>query len=281
MTEARMEARVVAAGRGWQWLVEGYGLFRKSPAMWIALTIVLALMWVVSLIIPVLGPLLFNLMSPLLFAGLMIGCRALENGAAAGIRAPVRGLQAASRAAGDRRRRLPGRDHHRGGHRAGHRRRLDAALACCRSQVPTSRRCGRRRAAWRSPSPSAPRSTCRSSWLVWFAPLLVVFNGLAPVAAMKLSFTRAWRTCCHSWSTARRSCCCGSSLSLPGGAGRHRRAAGDRAARGLDPGADLLDLRELPGHLRREVVGQDPTPNKSRRSAVDGRPQAAMRSSFA
>ena len=48
--------------------------------MWIALTIVLALLWAVSLIIPVLGPLLFTLLSPVLFAGLMIGCRALENG---------------------------------------------------------------------------------------------------------------------------------------------------------------------------------------------------------
>ena len=75
-----MEARVVAAGRGWQWLVEGFGLFRKSPAMWIALTVMLALLWVVSLLIPVLGPLLFNLLSPALFAGLMIGCRALESG---------------------------------------------------------------------------------------------------------------------------------------------------------------------------------------------------------
>src|SRR3970282_2028150 len=46
----------------------------------IVLTIALALMWAVSLAIPVLGPLLFNLLSPVLFAGLMIGCRALENG---------------------------------------------------------------------------------------------------------------------------------------------------------------------------------------------------------
>jgi len=78
--DPRMEPRVVAAGRGWRWLVEGFGLFRKSPAMWMALTIALALLWVVSLIIPVLGPMLFNLMSPVLFGGLMIGCRALENG---------------------------------------------------------------------------------------------------------------------------------------------------------------------------------------------------------
>ena len=75
-----MEARVVAPGRGWQWLFEGFWLFRTTPVIWIALTLALGLMWVVSLIIPVLGPLLFNLLSPALFAGLMVGCRALESG---------------------------------------------------------------------------------------------------------------------------------------------------------------------------------------------------------
>ena len=75
-----MKARVVEAGRGWQWIVDGFGLFRKYPLMWIALTVVLVLIWMVSFIIPLVGPLLFNLLSPVLFAGLMIGCKAMENG---------------------------------------------------------------------------------------------------------------------------------------------------------------------------------------------------------
>ena len=75
-----MKARVVEAGRGWQWIVDGFGLFRKYPLMWIALTVVLVLIWMVSFIIPLVGPLLFNLLSPVLFAGLMIGCKAVENG---------------------------------------------------------------------------------------------------------------------------------------------------------------------------------------------------------
>src|SRR5688572_28631113 len=75
-----MKARVVDAGRGWQWIVDGFGLFRKFPLMWIALTVVLVLIWMVSFIIPLLGPLLFNLLFPVLFAGLMTGCRAVESG---------------------------------------------------------------------------------------------------------------------------------------------------------------------------------------------------------
>lgn len=75
-----MNARAVEAGNGWQWIVGGFGLFRKAPLLWIALTVVLVIIWVVSFLIPVLGPLLFNLLSPVLFAGLMLGCRAVDNG---------------------------------------------------------------------------------------------------------------------------------------------------------------------------------------------------------
>jgi uncharacterized membrane protein len=75
-----MKARVVEAGKGWQWIADGFGLFRRYPLMWIALTVVLVLIWMVSFIIPLVGPLLFNLLSPVLLAGLMIGCKAVENG---------------------------------------------------------------------------------------------------------------------------------------------------------------------------------------------------------
>jgi uncharacterized membrane protein len=75
-----MSAQALDAGRGWAWIVEGFALFQKSPFMWIGLTVMLALIWIASLSIPVLGPLLFNLLSPALFAGLMLGCRGLERG---------------------------------------------------------------------------------------------------------------------------------------------------------------------------------------------------------
>jgi uncharacterized membrane protein len=75
-----MKARVVGAGNGWEWIIGGFGLFRKAPLLWIALTVVLVIMWLVSFMIPVLGPLLFNLLSPVLFAGLMLGCRAVDRG---------------------------------------------------------------------------------------------------------------------------------------------------------------------------------------------------------
>ncbi len=75
-----MKAQVVDAGKGWQWIVGGFEVFRKYPLMWIVLIILLVVIWMVSFAIPILGPLLFNLLSPVLFAGLMIGCKAVENG---------------------------------------------------------------------------------------------------------------------------------------------------------------------------------------------------------
>jgi len=192
MMEARVQARVVAAGRGWQWLVEGFGLFRKSPAMWIALTVALALLWVASLIIPVLGPLLFNLMSPVLFAGLMIGCRALENGEP---------LEVAHLFAGFKQQAAPlvtvG-----GVYLVGTVIVVGIVLVIAGGSMPPSV----------LPKPGTDIETLRAAvrsmalalavgatvylpllMLIWFAPLLVVFNGLAPVAAMKLSFAACVR----------------------------------------------------------------------------------------
>src|SRR5262245_31239395 len=73
-----MEARAVEAGNGWQWIVGGFMLFKKNPLIWIALIFALALLWIVSFLIPLIGPLLFNLLSPVFFAGLMIGCRTVD-----------------------------------------------------------------------------------------------------------------------------------------------------------------------------------------------------------
>jgi hypothetical protein len=187
MMEAPVQSRVVAAGRGWQWLVEGYGLFRKSPALWLALTVAIALLWAASLVIPVVGPLLFNLLSPALFAGLMIGCRALEQGAQ---------LEFAHLFAGFRRHAAPlvtvGGVYLvgtviaigiviviAGGSM------LPAVLAKPGADIETLRAAARSMMLAFAVGAAAYLPVLM---LVWFAPMLVVFGGAAPVAAMKLSF---------------------------------------------------------------------------------------------
>ncbi len=74
-----MTPRVVAAANGWQWMVEGFILFRKAPMTWIAMTLLLTILWLATLFVPILGPFLFNLFSPVFFAGILIGCHTTEN----------------------------------------------------------------------------------------------------------------------------------------------------------------------------------------------------------
>ena len=75
-----MEPRQVAAGQGWQWIVEGFGLFKKSPIIWVVLFIILLLIAIALHFIPILGPLVLYLLSPVFFGGLMVGCKAQQNG---------------------------------------------------------------------------------------------------------------------------------------------------------------------------------------------------------
>jgi hypothetical protein len=187
-----MEIRVVAAGRGWQWVVEGFALFRMRASVWIALTALLALLWMVSLMLPVLGSLLFNLLSPVLFAGLMIGCRALERGEDLKIMhlfAGFREQAAALVTLG-------------GIYLVGTI--LVFGLVLLNTDVPQLT------AVLSKPGTDieALRAATRGLafallvgataylpllMLLWFAPLLVVFDGMTPLPAMKLSFAACFR----------------------------------------------------------------------------------------
>lgn len=70
-----MQTRIVAAGQGWQWIVEGFRIFRKQPLMWIALIVVMVLIWLASVMVPLIGALAISLLGPVFFAGLMMACR--------------------------------------------------------------------------------------------------------------------------------------------------------------------------------------------------------------
>jgi hypothetical protein len=80
MSESMMGGRAVDAGRGWTWIADGFGLFKKAPGMWIALVIVLFVILLVLAFIPLLGAVATFLLMPLFLGGLMLGCRALEGG---------------------------------------------------------------------------------------------------------------------------------------------------------------------------------------------------------
>jgi uncharacterized membrane protein len=76
----QLEGRTVAAGRGWDWIVEGYALFRKQPGIWILALVALGLMFIVVSMNPILGSFAGALLLPIFGAGLMLGCRDLDRG---------------------------------------------------------------------------------------------------------------------------------------------------------------------------------------------------------
>lgn len=75
-----MEPRQVKAGQGWQWIVDGFGLFKKSPVIWVVLFIILLLIAIALNFIPLLGPLVLYILTPVFAGGLMLGCKAQQNG---------------------------------------------------------------------------------------------------------------------------------------------------------------------------------------------------------
>jgi len=182
-----MEARAVEAGQGWQWIVDGFAIFKKNPLMWIVMIVVVALLWIVSFLIPIVGPLLFNLLSPVIFAGLMIACKAVESGEELEIAHLFTGFKTHATplvtiggvylvgtivifgivfatAGGSM---------------------LPALLSKTHSDLETAA------AALRSMALALMIGLAfyvPLIMLIWFAPLLVVFNGLSAVDAMKFSF---------------------------------------------------------------------------------------------
>ena len=141
--------------------------------------------WIVSMIIPLLGPLLFNLFSPALFAGLMVGCRAVESGGR---------LQVGHLFAGFRDRLAPlvtvG-----GVYLVGTILVVGIVLVMVGGSPLPALKPGADIEALRAALRSMAFALAVGAavylpliMLVWFAPLLVVFDGMAPVPAMKLSF---------------------------------------------------------------------------------------------
>ena len=76
-----MEPRTVTAAQGWIWIKQGFAIFRRSPAVWLAMLFALYFATKLLAFIPLLA-IAFILFMPLFIAGLADGCRELERGGA-------------------------------------------------------------------------------------------------------------------------------------------------------------------------------------------------------
>jgi len=73
-----MPGRSLSAGRGWSWIMGGWSFFTAAPLMWIVFIIALVIGSVVFQFFPIVGSLAWQVLSPVLSAGLVLGCRSLE-----------------------------------------------------------------------------------------------------------------------------------------------------------------------------------------------------------
>ena len=72
------DGRTVAFGRGYAWISEAWRMFKEAPGSWVACFVIFVLIMIVLAVIPVLGNIAGALISPILIAGMMAGCRAIE-----------------------------------------------------------------------------------------------------------------------------------------------------------------------------------------------------------
>lgn len=188
-----MDMRTVAAGRGWQWIVEGFRIFRKQPLTWIALIVVMLVIWMVcTFVLPLIGPLAINLVSPVFFAGLMLACRTTDEDGE-----PEFGqLFAAFKTHANPLITIGGI------YLVGNIIAVAVIFAVAGgTALPTLM-------GKTAVDPEAVLAAARGLLLgiavgmavfvpilmaVWFAPLLVVFHNQPPVEAMKISYTACWR----------------------------------------------------------------------------------------
>lgn len=78
--EYREGGRPVASGRGWGWIRDGFGQFRRQAGMWVVLALIFFGLLIAMNLVPVVGWLASTLLIPVFVAGLMAGCQTIERG---------------------------------------------------------------------------------------------------------------------------------------------------------------------------------------------------------
>lgn len=72
--------KVAPTERGLQWLICGWQLFLKAPGVWLGMTVVVLVASALISSVPMLGQLAVSFLMPVVAAGLLAGCRGLEQG---------------------------------------------------------------------------------------------------------------------------------------------------------------------------------------------------------
>jgi len=74
------EPRSVDPGRGVAWWTEAWALFAKNAAMWLGLSVIMLVIYLVLAVIPIIGSLASALLAPVFAGSWMLAARKLEGG---------------------------------------------------------------------------------------------------------------------------------------------------------------------------------------------------------
>lgn len=75
-----LEGQKLDAGRGSAWLGGGWELFKQAPGTWIGISVVYMVILMMLAFIPFIGSIGSNLLMPIFLGGIMLGCKALDEG---------------------------------------------------------------------------------------------------------------------------------------------------------------------------------------------------------
>ena len=70
----------VPASNGWNWIAEGWTLFKASPGLWIGIIVVFIVIFFAATMVPFVGPIAQNLLMPVFMGGIVAGCQAIDAG---------------------------------------------------------------------------------------------------------------------------------------------------------------------------------------------------------
>lgn len=80
MPEFYATGRNLPVANGWQWIADGWALFTRAPGIWIGITALYVVLSFAVGSVPLLGMLASPVLNVVFTAGLMLGCRALDEG---------------------------------------------------------------------------------------------------------------------------------------------------------------------------------------------------------
>lgn len=73
------ESRTVPPGNAFEWLRQGWAMFIVNPGVWIAMMVILIVIFLGLSIVPLIGQFAANLLTPVLGAGMLVACQKLSN----------------------------------------------------------------------------------------------------------------------------------------------------------------------------------------------------------